>query len=65
MKVKILTPVNHDGQLLVEGDYADMSDKAAAALFEVGAAEPAGKNGKPGTKAPADPADPSTPSDPA
>lgn len=49
MKVTILTPVEHDGKALQEGDTADLAPPAAKALIAAGAAvaqpvkgEPAG-----------------------
>lgn len=39
MKIKLLTPVDHDGARRDEGDTIDVTDAAAAALIAAGAAE--------------------------
>ena len=39
MKVKFLTPVQHDAQLYSEGDTADLPTPAAKQLIDNGAAE--------------------------
>lgn len=41
MKVKFLTPVQHDGKDFAEGESADLPAPAAKQLIEVGAAESA------------------------
>lgn len=39
-RVKIIGPVEHDGKLLEIGKIVDLPDAAAAALIDVGTAEP-------------------------
>ena len=46
MKVKFLTPVQHDKEVFQDGDTAEMTIKEAKALIEVGAAEEAGVKAK-------------------
>lgn len=43
MKIRILTPVQHDGQRLEPGDYIEIKDADARGLIEIGAAESVGK----------------------
>lgn len=39
MKIKLLTPVEHDGKRRAEGAVLSVDDDAAAALIDCGAAE--------------------------
>lgn len=41
MKIKLLSPVQHDGKDYAEGDTVDMKDEQGAALIACGAAEAA------------------------
>lgn len=43
MKIKIIDPVQHDGELLEAGSVVDLKDAAAKQLIACGAAAPLGK----------------------
>lgn len=51
MKIKLLTPVEHDGKKHAEGSVLSLGDDAAAALIDSGAAEKAGAPAKAGESA--------------
>lgn len=42
MKIRLLTPVTHDGELLAEGNTLDLPEEQAQQLLDVGAAERTG-----------------------
>jgi hypothetical protein len=60
MKIKLLTPVEHDGKKHAEGSVLSLGDDAATALINCGAAEKPGAPAKAGEPADAGTASTST-----
>lgn len=54
MKIKLLSPVNHDGENHDEGSIIDLKEKDAQALVDAGVATPVGKKSKADEKAEAE-----------